>query len=506
MSDAAEQSRLYGGWRAPALSGIAGLSLGVTVILLVGGLVTVVLIVTQLWWIAGAAVAVTVLSAVALTVRLPVAQRTIADLAGLKGRKASATRSGRAFLAQGPVGLTPDGKCRLPGLLAASEMYSCVDSLGSSFGMLHVPKTQQWSVVIQCGPPGLPMTDEKDVDQQVAGWAQWLSAIGQDHRDIAGVQVTVESAPDPGVRLQRAIDASAAPSRPDFVAEAMEQVKQRYPSGQARISTRVVLTFHGRMTGHTRTAEEMQRRIGNALPGLVANLTVTGAGQAPRAMSAQEITDATRVAFDPAVSALVEQAQNEGGTGLEWTDAGPAQLDDRHPGLLLHDRAVSMSWQMLMPPRNVVRHDVLARLLAPHTDVALKRVTMLFRPMDIEQSARAADMAERNAAFAINNTRRVTEREKNKYREARQAMEEESRGAILVNFGMIVTATVINDGEISRRDVEAARSAVREMSASARIRLRPATYLQAAVFTAGLPLGLVLPDHVSTPALVKEAL
>src|SRR5690606_40498716 len=117
-----------------------------------------------------------------------------------------------------------------------------------------------------------------------------------------------------------------------------------------------------------------------------------------------EITDATRVAFEPAVSALVEQAQNEGGTGLEWTDAGPAQLDDRHPGLLLHDRAVSMSWQMLMPPRNVVRHDVLARLLAPHTDVALKRVTMLFRPMDIEQSARAADMAERNAAFAINNT------------------------------------------------------------------------------------------------------
>lgn len=507
MSTAEHESRLYGGWRRPSLQGFAGLSLGVSVLLLVGGLTTAMLIVMHLWGTAVVTVGVTLLLAVVLTVRVPVAERTIADLVMLRTKKSSAIRSGRAFLAQGPAGFTPDGRCRLPGLMASSEMYSCIDSLSSPFGLLRVPKTDHWSVVIQCSPPGLPMTDEKVVDQHVAGWSEWLGKVGQDHRDVAGVQVCVESAPDPGVRLRRAIDQSAAADRPAFVVEAMEQVKQRYPHGQARIATKVVVTFRAKVGGHTRSADEMQRRIGNVLPALVSSLQVTGAGQAPRAMTAQEITDATRVAFDPAVAEMVERAQAEdGGTGLAWLDAGPAQLDDRHAGVLMHDRALSMSWQMAQPPRNVVRHDVLARLLAPHSDVALKRVTLLYRPMDTERSARAADMAERNASFAINNSRRVTEREKSQYRQARQAMEEESRGAVLVNFGMIVTATVINEGEATSRQIEAARSAVRELSASARVRLRPATYLQAAVFTAGLPLGLVLPEHVATPSLLKEAL
>lgn len=69
-------------------------------------------------------------------------------------------------------------------------------------------------------------------------------------------------------------------------------------------------------------------------------LRATGAGTTVRFCTAQEIVDATRVAYDPTVALQVERARGDGGTGLTWDDAGPA-LHEAEFDHYRHDRAWS---------------------------------------------------------------------------------------------------------------------------------------------------------------------
>lgn len=84
---------------------------------------------------------------------------------------------------------------------------------------------------------------------------------------------------------------------------------------------------------------------------------------------------------------------------------------------------------------------------------------------------------------------------------ARKSAKEQATGAGVVRFGMIVTATVIDEAMLPR-----AASTVRMLADSQRIRLRLARYNQAATFAAGLPLGLVLPAHLAVPDWMRDAL
>jgi hypothetical protein len=77
-------------------------------------------------------------------------------------------------------------------------------------------------------------------------------------------------------------------------------------------------------------------------------------------------------------------------------------------------------------------------------------------------------------------------------RRAEQTAAEEAAGAGIVDFGMIVTATVIDE-----HDEADARATIENLSAASRILLRPAYGAQDSTFAAGLPLGLVLPKFIS---------
>ena len=74
-------------------------------------------------------------------------------------------------------------------------------------------------------------------------------------------------------------------------------------------------------------------------------------------------------------------------------------------------------------------------------------------------------------------------------RAADRTAQEEARGAGLVNFGMVVTATVMTAEQIP--DMVAA---IDNLGATARILLRPAYGSQDSAFAAALPLGVVLPE------------
>ena len=72
-------------------------------------------------------------------------------------------------------------------------------------------------------------------------------------------------------------------------------------------------------------------------------------------------------------------------------------------------------------------------------------------------------------------------------------------GAGVVRFALLATATVSSPEVLPR-----ALAAMDNLAAPARIHLRPVTGSQAAAFAACLPIGLVLPLHLTVPASVRD--
>jgi hypothetical protein len=285
----------------------------------------------------------------------------------------------------------------------------------------------------------------------------------------------------------------------------MREVVQNYPAGSASISCRIALTWsrYGAFGGPKRSLHEMAIEIGNRLPGLTVPLAAAGAAAA-EPMTSASLAAAVRLAYDPSVHALVEEL-GLASANIDWADAGPAAQEEAADHLW-HDGATSITWVMSQAPRGVVYSSVLAKLLAPHPDITRKRVTLLYRPHD---SARAAELVEkdrRDALFNASGGRRrvVSARSSHSVQAAEQAAQEEARGAGLVRFGMVVTASVMGEADSTRlRQVEAV---VDSLATSSRVVLRRAWGSQSAAFLAALPLGLVLPAHLRVPTGIREAM
>jgi hypothetical protein len=80
-----------------------------------------------------------------------------------------------------------------------------------------------------------------------------------------------------------------------------------------------------------------------------------------------------------------------------------------------------------------------------------------------------------------------------------KAAEEESQGAGLVRFGVVVTATCASSADFPRLD-----KIIPSLSNRARLKIRPALGNQDVAFQAGLPLGVVLPAHTLLPDQVRD--
>jgi hypothetical protein len=229
-------------------------------------------------------------------------------------------------------------------------------------------------------------------------------------------------------------------------------------------------------------------------------LTGTGAGAA-RPLSAQQLCEVVRIAYEPRAAALIDEAYNSGTVpGLQWSDVGPAAAEARWDSYR-HDGATSVTWSMTAAPRGAVQSSVLHRLLLPHRDIARKRVTMLYRPMPAAAAARTVEADKRNADFRVKSAERPSARALREKAAADRTAEDEASGNGLVSFGMLVTATSLTGEDLA--DVEAA---IDNLSATARITLRRVDGSQDSAFAAALPLGLVLPKHLKVPAEIRTAL
>jgi len=412
-----------------------------------------------------------------------------------------ARRTGAHIYRSGPLGRTPWGTFGLPGLAAPSRLSEWRDSYGRPFALLHVPATAHFTVVFATEPDGASLVDSEQVDSWVGHWGSWLASLGSEPGVVAA-SVTVETAPDSGTRLRREVEQHADENAPAVAQAMLREVVEVYPEGSATVKAWVALTFAAstRSGGRRRGVEEMGRELASRLPALGQGLHSTGAGAA-RPMTAQELCEVVRVAYDPAAARLIDAAHAAGEVPeLTWPEVGPtaAQANYDH---YRHDSAVSVSWSMTAAPRGEVYSSVLSQLLAPHGEVDRKRVTLLYRPLDSAMAARIVEQDKRNADFRATASTRPTARALTDQRAATATAQEEARGAGLVNFGMVVTASVTAADRLPD-----ARAAIDNLSATARIQLRTVYGSQDSAFAASLPLGLVLPRHLRVPAEIRESL
>jgi hypothetical protein len=511
--------RTYGNWRKPTSPGLPGLGLLGTVVAL-GGLVLAVLV--QMF--AGLVPAGTTLLLVAVVVT-PLLYRNrsgrngwqalTARLLWLRGRHAKQNlyRSGLA----GPVAY---GQHTPPGLLAASTLYECVDSYGEPFAMLHVPATRHYSVVLRCEPEGSQLVDSETSDTWVARWGSWMAELPREP-NLEAASATVETAPDPGSRLAREVEALLTDAAPDLAREMLTEVTETYALGSPQVSGRVAENvsatrrviedselFAGRdpkRAGEKRprvmTPEEMAAQIGSRLPGLIRELATTGVGGV-RALTAAEVAETVRVAYDPDAGPVIEAMRARGeNPGVDWAQAGPAaQAEDW--GALRHDSGTSVTWQMTDAPRGAVQSQVLRALLEPSNELTRKRVTLLYRPHDPSASARIAHNDVRTALGQA--TMRAGEgraAETLDLQAARQTAAEEAAGAGLTRFSLLVTATVTDPDRLPH-----VADLIDQAGGASRLQLRRVYAGQSAAFAACLGIGLVLSRHVAVPAAVRQYL
>jgi len=412
-----------------------------------------------------------------------------------------ARATGAHLYRSGPLGRVEWGRFQLPGLAAGSTLLEARDSYDRPFALLRVPSTGHFTVAFSADSDGASLVDEEQIDLWVAHWGQWLAALG-DEPGVVAASVTIETAPDTGSRLRSEVEANIDPEAPAVARAMLEETVATYPAGSATVKAIVAVTFSGAGRGYARgrDADDMARDLAARVPWLSQTLHATGAGAA-RPMTAQQLCELVRTAYDPRSARVFDHARAEGAVPeLHWGDVGPTAAEAGWD-VYRHDDAWSVTWSMSQAPRGEVQSRVLERLLRPHGDIDRKRVTILYRPVDSARAARIVEQDKRNADFRVNSATRPSARALVEQRAAASTAAEEARGAGLVNFGMLVTATVTD-----RDRLDAARQAVDHLAPTARIMLRPVYGSQDSAFAAALPLGLVLPSHLRVPSELRESL
>jgi len=489
------QARTYGGWRRGRRIGLLGLGPTATLILLgcaVALLVVATVSLKTLLFVAPPAL----LAGAASLVRVggvPLAQLAVQRLRWWYGTRGGYT----SYRAE--VVLRHTGVLQLPGTLAATELLSAEDGCGGRYGLVRDRHTGFLTATLRVVPASTWLAEPGEVDGWVANWGGWLASLGY-LPALRWVTVTVDTAPDPGSTLTGRIAAAIDPAAPRLALHIMDQLVATAPSAAADVDTRVSLTFDpAAFPSRPGTTAEAITEMGRTLPGMESALGACGVAVLTRA-GAADIAGMVRTAFDPAVRGEVNRLLAAGigpalGEQLDWASAGPAGADEAWD-CYRHGSGTSATWAWREAPRQNVHSDVLARLVAPGRFA--KRVTLQYRPFPAAAVARLLENEVRAAEFRSEYSRRtrrdVTARDAHDHARARQAADEEARGAGVSLLGLYVTVTVTDPAQLGRAvaDTEAAAE-------SSKIRLQRMYRSQAAGFTATLPCGICLPALARRP-------
>lgn len=496
---AARRVVTYGNWAKPITVGLGKWSGASTAVFFIGALVIVVSeALLGLLWALGAFILTLV--AWVLVAKENRDGVTLIQRLGEKIMFSRLRHSGAHLYRGGTAGKNPSGTAQLPGILARSSVKEFTDSLGRPFVVVnHGGGT--FAIVLAAQPDGQALVDQSTIDAWVEAYGGWLADLGS-HQGLIGAQTIVETTPDSGYRLSQEIHSRLDPRAPTLAREMIEETIISYPSGSARIRVYVTLTFTDEVFSgiKKRDIDEFGREMSRQLPSVTGTLANTGAGVVTP-LSQDALCQVVRCAYDPVSQALFDQAEMTGqNVDLSWDDSGPIGAEPQWD-YFVHDSGISQTWTMVDAPRGFVQSSVLTNLLAPHPDIWVKRVALMYRPVPVDKSAIVAEADANTAKTRAESARGYSARLASAHARAQKTASDEASGAGIENFGIIVTATTT-----SVEQLPYVRAVVNSLAGTARIRIRPAYGGQDSAFASALPLGLVPIRHSMVGEKFRNAL
>lgn len=420
---------------------------------------------------------------------------TILARALVRIRWKSADRRGETELASGP--LSRFGVFTLPGVLAKTSLTEWKDNLGRIFQLLHYQVHNMFSVTIECEPDGSSLHDKADLDAATNRWKLWIDMAAHEP-NLAQLQITVQTSPDAGQTLRREIDTHRSPTAPALAVAAMEEVKNTYPKAAALVESFVSLTY----AGNRRKPEEVAKYLEARLPTLTSMLEHTGAGPS-EPVTAQRLTHVVKCAFTQEYTKILADAETAGldpeTMVLRWDNAGPHVGHDGYE-VYRTDDAYHISWYKTGLLSDLTA-DTLNPLLESHKDIHSKRVSFLFWPHNPAKAADRAGKDRANARKRVKNSKDPSAESENALQAASQIAYEHSHGSALVDWAMVITATVLDEAKIP-----AALAAMDSLAPSARIRHNKARGTMAFAMAQGLPVGLVAKNYDYLSQSIREGM
>lgn len=465
-----------------------------------GALAAIVVLTLAVMFLAGSPFVALIIGGVGVLAWLPLVIRgpqgkSAYELA-LLGRQWGAQRSaGRHIYRAGSLSNQAGGRTRLPGIGAETEMWWALDVNGHRFGMMRMPSTHQYTVLLRCRIGGAAGNDQDVIDGFVGSWANFQTMLGQ-VTNIAAVAVTVETLPDTGERARANVESITDALAPaDARAILLERLSAASKSG-FRVHARVAITFDAATPAQRKDPMAAAEMIGAQLPVLYTQLGHTNVLATP--MTDSEYAAVVRRAYDPAAEPDIERALALGEHVCDWADAGPVTAEEDKT-TYVHDSGVSRVWTMTRPPSGFPTERVLVGLLSPNSQIPRKRITLLLRPYAPGDAAKTVEGDFKSAVGAVNTARGIGSAAADiALQNAGAARVAEARGHGVVSVSMIVTATGESEDQLDTLDPEMA-----SLISGARITARPAYRYQAAAWLAGLGIGVLLPDHATIPKSLR---
>lgn len=511
MSTATEEERrrTYGGWRPPASPGIGPLKL-IPSVLLFGMLVLSLVLTMAAGFLVGLCFAAATVVA-SLPAVLTRNQRSYYSRWSKRWSWRRHVRRGRHVYRSGLAGVTASGQRSLPGLLTKPKVWRFEDSAGRPFALIQYPSARQWSVVMDVAIQGGTLVPPNTRDVWVASWGEWMASLGTEG-GVVQAEAVVETLPEPKARLVAHVESLIDPDAPEFAKSAARASARELPAGVADSVGYVSVTFSEAgmgITGRKNTEdmaanEAVATEIGRRLPGLSVSLADSGTS-AGHPQTVDQLARRVKEAYDPG---SVDRHSMEEAEGHEvhigWANCGPAEhVATKNGTEYIHDSGWSRTWEATRLPRGVVFDSSLHRLIAPLPGVARKRVVIIYRPTDAGETATQAD---RDYKAAINRAGRrkglVHAHDSVDVKSAQKATVEEATGAGMGTWSMLVTATV--DAEADRDEFDKASNAIERAARGLKFRLERVYGAQDAAFTAGLGIGISLPDLSVIPNAVRD--
>lgn len=485
------QRPVYGNWMGLKSPGLGQLNT-VGSLALVSGFVVTALSLLVIGWIGAVVLLVLVLLFVAIA-GTPAGVHLVRRL-GFRRQVSNRAHQGRS----GVFSKKKNPHVRLPGMLARCTLLKRRDPFGSDFAVIKNPRAGGlYTIVVRCIAEGPVGQSQSRIDQWVSGYAGLLTAMSHESALVCAKAIT-DTAPDPGGRLESATLAARHPSAPEMASATIDEVVRQAGSTASENVTYVELTFAGRTLSRKGREDEILADLARKVPNVLTQVQLAGGGSVDM-VSPDELANIVRTAYDPAAQLWIDQVQQaREHNPVTWDDAGPV-ADQAMWDHYRHDSGLSVTWEMIQPPRSAVTERALAAVLRPDRDFVRKRVAIIYRPHGADEAAKVTEDDAATAVFSSGNKRRQGESSARVKAVNKTRQEVAEFGAALIQFSVMVTATVTADD-----DLDQAVATVEARGGSVPLRLRRCYGSQSSAFATTLPVGFVPWEHATIPKSLRR--